>query len=512
MSSTFGRYLILKELGMGGMASVDYAQDQDTGEYVALKRLHIHLATDPSIVQRFIHESRIAVKLDHPNIVKVVDSGMVEKTPYIALEYLDGGSLAQLFKKTVQLSVKRIVNILGQVGSGLDYAHTKGIVHRDVKLENVLRSQTGRIALADFGIARIASETRLTSTGMIIGTPHYMPPEQIQGEKNIDHRADLYAFSVMSYLLLTGFFPFRTNDLMQLVKLHLSYDPPAPSQLNPQLPPALDRVLLKGLAKDREERYNSAREIVAELSSILVPVYEARTTIQMAIPHSGNYIELAPKKEAPSPPIKLVQNTSSRASITLSFMLLLAILAFVSIGGWYYLQSREESLGSPVFITREVTAPSTLPRDPTATQTAIPVTLQITIQATYTAIVKDYSFRTADDMNLYLVNSIMDRGVVVFRESQIIPAGTGFIIQIKLDRYYQNGQPLDLANTFFTLDAIAKSIGWWGEIDRLQSIRIETVEGGTRAQFVEVPGQAFRDYYYIGTLTQEEFEQNFTIR
>jgi len=260
----FGHFHIVDELGRGGMALVYKAINTQTDETVALKILYPHLMGDDKNIKRFQREARVASQLRHKYIVPVVDFGEHDNQIYIAMRYMPGNSLAELFAEPRNIKLKGIIRLLGEVASALDYAHDKGVIHRDLKLQNILLDDKRHAHLSDFGIARLVDGTRLTATGQIAGTPMYMSPEQIRG-KAVDHRSDIYSFSVMSYLLLTGYYPFTGEDSLSIIHKHVKEFPPTPTEVNDELPESVNAVLLRGLMKLPKDRYQSAIEMVKEL-------------------------------------------------------------------------------------------------------------------------------------------------------------------------------------------------------------------------------------------------------
>ncbi len=262
VQNQFGRYQIKEKLGMGGMSVVYRALDTESDRDVALKILHIHMADDDNLVRRFRREAQIAKHLQHPHIIRIYDYGEVKQRPYITMQFMTGGSLAQLFARPVKIKLDGAVQLLKIIGSALDYAHQQGVVHRDLKLENILLDEHYQPILSDFGIAHLSEATRLTSTGQRFGTPLYMSPEQARGVRALDYRSDLYSLAVMTYLMATGYFPFSGGDSLVILNQHLNMYPPLPTQLNPQLPPEVNRVLLRGLGKNPEDRYESATAFV----------------------------------------------------------------------------------------------------------------------------------------------------------------------------------------------------------------------------------------------------------
>lgn len=266
----FGPYLIEDELGTGGMATVYAARDTRTDQLVALKVLHEHYAKDEGVRKRFIREGQITQQLAHPNIVPIHDFGEAAGRAYLAMQHMAGGSLEKYFATPRKVRWQATLHILKQLATPLDFAHSQGVIHRDLKLQNILLDDQRKPYISDFGIARMVDSTRLTATGAAIGTPSYMAPEQVTGTYgNIGPAADLYAFAVMAYLMLTGYFPFTADDPIQVLMKHINNEPPPPSEVNPALPEAVDAVLLRGLAKDPQARYDSATAFVQALHTAI---------------------------------------------------------------------------------------------------------------------------------------------------------------------------------------------------------------------------------------------------
>jgi serine/threonine protein kinase len=268
-NTQFGQYQVQDKLGTGGMASVYRAVDTTTQEMVALKILHTAWAEHVEIVRRFNREAEIANRLRHPHIVTVKNHGLIENRPFLAMTYMPGGTLAQRFKEPVDISPQYVVRLLRNVGSAFDYAHRQGIIHRDLKLENILLSERGDACLSDFGVARVMDATHYTASGNIFGTPLYMSPEQASGRMDLDYRADLYSLAVVAYLLVVGRFPFIGTDMLSILNQHLRAEPPIPSEMNPKLPPAIDLVLLRGLAKNPADRYPSADMFIESFAKVM---------------------------------------------------------------------------------------------------------------------------------------------------------------------------------------------------------------------------------------------------
>jgi len=261
-----GRYLVQHRIGSGGMADVYCAEDQQLGRRIALKVLHARFAEDPDFVERFRREASAAAGLSHPNIVQVYDRGEWDGTYYIAMEFLEGRSLKQLVRDEGPLDPARAVDITIGVLKAARSAHRRGVVHRDIKPHNVIVDGEDRPRVTDFGIAR-AGASDMTETGSILGTAQYLSPEQAQGHA-VDERSDLYAIGVLLYELLTGRVPFEAESAVTIALRHVSEPPMPPSAIRPDVPPALEAVVLRALAKDPAERFQSADEFLRELEKL----------------------------------------------------------------------------------------------------------------------------------------------------------------------------------------------------------------------------------------------------
>jgi serine/threonine-protein kinase len=258
------RYRLLSRLGTGGMAEVWAAEDTELGRQIALKLLHSRLAADQDFVERFRREASSAAGLQHPNVVSVFDRGESQGNYYIAMEYLRGPSLKDLVRRG-PLEPRYAVELVLQVLRAARFAHRHGVVHRDLKPHNVMLDDEGRVKVTDFGIAR-AGASDMTETGSIMGTAQYLSPEQAQGHA-VTASSDLYSIGVMLFELLTGRVPFDGESPVTIALRHVSEPPPAPSQLNPAVPPALDAVVLRALAKDPRDRFADADEFIAALTA-----------------------------------------------------------------------------------------------------------------------------------------------------------------------------------------------------------------------------------------------------
>src|SRR4051794_13327159 len=260
-----GRYKAEKRLGSGGMAEVWCASDSVLGRRVALKLLGDRFAEDDEFRERFRREAQAAAGLAHPNIVGIFDRGEWDGTPYIAMELVDGRTLKDLVRERGPLPPEMAIALLIQVLRALGYAHRRGIVHRDVKPQNVILDNEGQAKVADFGIAR-AGASEMTETGTIVGTVQYLSPEQAQGNP-VSPRSDLYSAGIVLYELLTGRVPFDAESPVSIALKQISERPVPPSQLRPGIPPALEAVVMRALEKDPARRFASADEFIAALEA-----------------------------------------------------------------------------------------------------------------------------------------------------------------------------------------------------------------------------------------------------
>jgi serine/threonine protein kinase len=251
---TIGRYQILGPLGSGGMATVYKAFHPALDRTVALKIIRTSLTDDTEFLDRFRQEAKAVARLRHPNIVQVFDFGLADGQHFIVMEYLEGGTLKQRLRSLQQdaqrIPRRELLRIVSEVAEGLAYAHQFGILHRDVKPANVLLTRDGRAVLTDFGIARMVMSVELTRTGVGVGTPEYMSPEQARGE-GADERADIYSLGVMAYEMVAGRVPFTADTPLAVVLKHLNDALPPPSSIDPEVGENTDRVLMKALATSR---------------------------------------------------------------------------------------------------------------------------------------------------------------------------------------------------------------------------------------------------------------------
>ena len=276
-----GRYQIRQETGRGGMSTVYEAFDPHFKRAVAVKVMTRELLEDPTLKARFEREAQTIAGLEHPAIVPVYDFGEDEKRPFLVMRLMTGGTLADRLKNG-PLSVSETARILKRIGSALDRAHDQGVIHRDLKPSNIMFDQYGDAFLADFGIARL-TEGAVTLTGEnVIGTPAYMSPEQIHGDRTIDGRSDIYALGVICFEMLTGKRPYQEKTPAKLMMQHLIDPVPNIREANPDLPPGVEEVISRSMAKSPDERYKEARELTDTLGSLISIDPQTVTAAKMA--------------------------------------------------------------------------------------------------------------------------------------------------------------------------------------------------------------------------------------
>jgi len=274
IGKTLGRYQIVELLGRGAMAEVYKAHQPTLDRYVAIKILHSFLAEDKDLLSRFQREAKAAAQLRHPNIVQVHDFDVVDGVYYyMIMEFIDGytleAKLQELADNDKIMPLDEVTRIVGDVASALFYAHDRGMIHRDIKPSNIMINRENQVILTDFGIAKILSDPKYTTTGAILGTPYYISPEQGLGKPG-NARSDIYSLGAMFFQMVTGQLPYDADTAMAVLLKHINDPIPIASQLNPALPPDVDRIILKAMAKDSDNRYQTADEFAKRLNQVAV--------------------------------------------------------------------------------------------------------------------------------------------------------------------------------------------------------------------------------------------------
>ncbi|MDX6411191.1 MAG: eukaryotic-like serine/threonine-protein kinase [Gaiellaceae bacterium] len=354
------RYKIVRKLGSGGMANVYLAEDQELGRRVAIKILDDRHAADEQFVERFRREAKNAAGLSQPNIVSIYDRGEAEGTYYIAMEYLDGRSLKELIVTRGPAPISIAIDYARQILAALRFAHRNGIVHRDIKPHNVLVDSDARVKVTDFGIAR-AGASQMTEAGSIIGTAQYLSPEQARGTQ-VDQTSDLYSLGIVLYELLTGTVPFTGDTPVEIAMKHLSATPEPPSAKRVDVPHALDMVVLRALAKDPADRYQSAEEMDADLErvarglSVAPETEEAATTVLRGVDLAANApttIQRAPTavtqlRPAPPPvtPAYYDYDEAPRRRAIWPWLLAFLLVAAAAVAGVYVYKQIQHELNA----------------------------------------------------------------------------------------------------------------------------------------------------------------------
>jgi serine/threonine protein kinase len=280
---TFGRYEILEKIGEGAMGVVHRARDRTLGRVVALKMLSTDLTGEEELHRRFRREVEAIGRLSHPNIVTVYDMGESEGQLYMAMELLEGSDLRAMIESHADVSLAERVRIMMEIGQGLGYAHSKGVVHRDVKPANIFVTSAGPVKILDFGLARLGTGGTITRRGVILGTPDYMSPEQAMG-KPVDNRSDMFSAAAVFYEFLTLEKPFKGKTLHSVLYQILSHDPTPILTLNPDLPARLAAIVYQMMQKPPDRRYASMEQVVEELEAVLALV--RRSASRSAFPRT----------------------------------------------------------------------------------------------------------------------------------------------------------------------------------------------------------------------------------
>lgn len=390
--NTIGRYQVRKELGRGGMATVYDAYDPRFERSVAIKVLPREFLHDPQFRARFEREAKMVALLEHPAIVPVYDFGEHEGQPYIVMQLMNGGSLADRLEKG-PITPSESISIINRLAQALDVAHSKGIVHRDLKPGNILFDQYGNAFLSDFGIARLKESSGGTLTGsQIIGTPAYMSPEQIQGEKTIDGRSDIYALGIILFLMLSNQMPFQADTPAKVMIAHIIEPAPSILVFREDLPPGIDDVIDKALAKDADDRYQTGAAMAEEFAEVvrasmretrphaadapINPSVRSATPTRLSTPKAGplssktavSKAATLPPITAPPPPVVTPAKSSRGLTFALGGLLLLALLfggGFIVVSSLFKAQPTPTALAQTTLLPTETLVPTEEPPTPT---------------------------------------------------------------------------------------------------------------------------------------------------
>ncbi len=331
------RYEIIKSIGEGGMANVYLAHDLILDRDVAIKVLRGDLAGDEKFVRRFQREALAASSLSHPNIVEMYDVGEDNGTYYIVMEYIKGMTLKQLIKKRGALTISECIDIMLQLTDGVDHAHASYIIHRDLKPQNIMIQEQGEIKITDFGIAMALNNTQLTQTNSVMGSVHYLPPEQASG-KGATVKSDIYSMGIMLFELLTGTLPFKGDNAVEIAFKQIKDDIPSVREINPSIPQSIENIVLKATAKNPKNRYASAKEMHDDLLTALNEERQNEPRIGFQYPeHEGDIDKKALLTDEKSDGIKESfddEEENSKTSIVLwvlSGIIILIILALIGV-------------------------------------------------------------------------------------------------------------------------------------------------------------------------------------
>ncbi|WP_082420519.1 Stk1 family PASTA domain-containing Ser/Thr kinase [Paenibacillus sp. A3] len=350
-----GRYEILGRVGGGGMAIVYKGLDILLHRHVAVKVLRQQYVHDEEFIQRFRREAQAAASLSHPNVVSIYDVGQEEDIHYIVMEYIEGTNLNEQIKEKAPLQVEEAVHIASQICDALDHAHHNQIIHRDIKPHNILIGKNGRIKVTDFGIARAVTSSTITQTGSVVGSVHYFSPEHAKGTPT-GEQSDLYSLGIVMYQMLTGRLPFLGESPISVALKHLQEDVEEPRKVNPLIPQSVENIILRAMRKSTSERYRSAKDMLSDLGSCLLPhrrnepkvnflddddLDEEKTRVMPAL-RPGQYAVVeddddAPRAKEPAPPEK---KKKGWVKPLVWFVVLMSLVG----GMWYAVQYVQQKL------------------------------------------------------------------------------------------------------------------------------------------------------------------------
>src|SRR5262245_7182089 len=339
-----GRYRITRKLGGGGMADVYLAEDQELGRRVAVKILHSRYANDAQFVERFRREATHAAGLSHPNIVAIFDRGEADGSYFIVMECVEGRTLKELIRSRGPCPIPIAIAYTRQILSALRYAHRNGVVHRDIKPHNVIVDAEGVVKVTDFGIAR-AGASQMTEEGAIIGTAQYLSPEQARGAP-VDQTSDLYSTGVVLFELLTARVPFNGESPVEIAMKHLGETPPVPSDLRPDVPDDLDLVVIRALAKEPADRYQSAAAMDADLETVARGGRVAAETAEAAtmVLAGERAVDATAAARMPRRPLPPQYEPPKRGRPLCPWLVAVVAVLALLVAGWFFYDSIQRQI------------------------------------------------------------------------------------------------------------------------------------------------------------------------
>ena len=334
---SIGKYEIVSELGRGGMGVVFKAWEESLQRFVAIKMLGDQLTDDENLVARFLREARSVADLNHPNIVQVFAVDTHEGRPYFAMEFVEGESLSELIRTSNKIDPKRALTLVKEVASGLSAAHDKGVVHRDIKPDNIMLTKHGGVKVVDFGVARVEDpNTKLTATGMAVGTPNYISPEVCLG-LDVDQRSDLFSMGIVFYEMLTGETPFNADSPLEMMTNVVKAEVPDISGLNPDIDAGLRKILYHMLEKKPDYRYQDFHQVLKDIEAYNAgkPLpYASKASSQPTMKVDTREVEQA---TGGAPPIEYAGRSSR---MPLAIVLALVAVGAAAGGLWYMGQEK----------------------------------------------------------------------------------------------------------------------------------------------------------------------------